>query len=550
MISTAGHPQQEPRTEFTVPPVPDGHQPDGSWRRTLTALHEQHGGLRGLIGEDLRPGDQVSLPVGRLIVTVDKTPEAGPKPVTLTVWRAGEPDAVLHKAFGSQSGAFGAATRRTLANLLAEGPTAEGPCLLVRRARATFTVPTVPSGLHPASCWRKTITALDLAEPGGKAVQGQWLQHGDTVTLPVGALVVVVDKATTGWAEAWSNGESYVKKDATVTVHRVGQDEPVWTRHFKQARSAFGDITRRKLQALLDAEEIPQDGPEVVHAVRRPNHIAGPCRWCGAHLPVSFGHLVGHGDDMEIEHHEKCPAKPAASGEVCELCGVAVVVGQAEQVLRRDGSGHWTVLHHTDRYSYPRKRLCEIAPVPSPEEQQAAAASRRAAEKAAREKEQAAELRRADNRRKNLEKKLAAERAEQDRVAGLKTVSRTTKPVFDKGLGQGRRATLEEHTDLLEDGTSTTRWSVHVSYSGSGFNGEDYDPDEGTEQSYSTKREAQTHYRTLQWEPEPRRERPSGPPCDNCEQPGARHPRHDSSGIAGRVCDHCNQDDDFQLSFA
>ncbi|MFE0457783.1 hypothetical protein ACFW1A_00800 [Kitasatospora sp. NPDC058965] len=543
-------PENIGRAEFTVPPVPDGHRPDGSWRRTLTALDEQHGGVRGLLGEELRPGDLVSLPVGRLVIMVDKASVAGPKPVSLTVSRAGEQDAVFSRAFGSQAAAFGAATRRMLADLLAERPTGEGQALLVRRARASFTVPEVPAGLHPAGCWRKTVTGLDLTAARGKAVQGEWLNSGDIVALPVGALVVVVDKATTGWAENWRTRERYAKKDATVTVYRIGRDEPVWTRHFQQDASAFGETTRRKLLALLAAEEVPRDQVEVVREAKRPSHIAGACRWCGEHLPVGHGHLVGHGEDLKVEHYRECPTEPAATGEVCELCGVSVVVGQAERVLRRDGSGRRVVLHHVERFSFPRQRMCEIAPVPSAEEQEAADRARQAAEQAKREKEKADEQRRADRRQKRLEEKLAAEKAEQDRVAGLKTISRTTTAVFDKGLGQGRRATLEEHADLLEDGTTTTRWSVRIYFTGSGFNGEDYDPDEGTSEPYTTKRAAQACYQTLHWEPGPRRERPSGPRCDNCGQYGARHERHDSSGIAGRVCDSCNRDDDVMLSFA
>ncbi|MBB4936558.1 lipocalin [Streptosporangium album] len=39
-------------------------------------------------------------------------------------------------------------------------------------------------------------------------------------------------------------------------------------------------------------------------------------------------------------------------------------------------------------------------------------------------------------------------------------------------------------------------------------------------------------------------------PVDECHQGTARHDRRDSSGIAGRVCNRCNRDPDYMLSFA
>ncbi len=44
--------------------------------------------------------------------------------------------------------------------------------------------------------------------------------------------------------------------------------------------------------------------------------------------------------------------------------------------------------------------------------------------------------------------------------------------------------------------------------------------------------------------------RTSGGSCDECGRRGARHPRHDSSGIPGVVCDRCNSSADYELSFA
>ncbi|MEV0616211.1 hypothetical protein AB0I81_23050 [Nonomuraea sp. NPDC050404] len=38
--------------------------------------------------------------------------------------------------------------------------------------------------------------------------------------------------------------------------------------------------------------------------------------------------------------------------------------------------------------------------------------------------------------------------------------------------------------------------------------------------------------------------------CVNCDQPGATHHRRDSSGIPGKVCDRCNREPWYMLSFA
>jgi hypothetical protein len=44
---------------------------------------------------------------------------------------------------------------------------------------------------------------------------------------------------------------------------------------------------------------------------------------------------------------------------------------------------------------------------------------------------------------------------------------------------------------------------------------------------------------------------PSGEPCANCDRPGgARYLRHDSSGIAGKVCEKCRFQPSYVLSFA
>jgi hypothetical protein len=40
------------------------------------------------------------------------------------------------------------------------------------------------------------------------------------------------------------------------------------------------------------------------------------------------------------------------------------------------------------------------------------------------------------------------------------------------------------------------------------------------------------------------------PPCANCDAPGGKHHRVDSSGIGGKVCDRCQYEPSYCLSFA
>lgn len=57
---------------LTVPPVPDGMR-HTSWRRTLDAVHPGKASVDALPGHWLTPGDDIALPSGTLLITVDKT---------------------------------------------------------------------------------------------------------------------------------------------------------------------------------------------------------------------------------------------------------------------------------------------------------------------------------------------------------------------------------------------------------------------------------------------------------------------------------------------
>ncbi|MFF9786374.1 hypothetical protein [Streptomyces nigrescens] len=408
-----------------------------------------------------------------------------------------------------------------------------------------ITIPAIPAGLHPAGCWRRTLAGLDTEERGGRVARGHFLGPEDVVDVPSGTLIVAVDKSTVGWANHYRTGEEYPMKDAVVTVY-VARGEglaPLWSRHYRQAKSAFGAATLKKIARLLD-EHPPPAGPiAMLREARRPNAKAGTCRWCDGFVSVQLGHVTGHGDDVQVEHYEQCPPRIARDGQPCALCGVTVASRQAKSYLRRDGSGEWEARH--DRLLH-----CESSRLPSFEELQAAAQKRRAEEaKAQQRREQDRARRQAKKKAKEAEQE-AAHRAEQARIEGLATTSRVSRELYNKALSDHLRACLMEHTDTLEDGTTTMRWTVEEYHPGTGFNGEDYDPDPGTVRKHTRLADARRDYQSLMWEPTPPPRRPSGPRCDNCGAAGAHNERHDSSGIRGIVCNSCDRDEDVMLSFA
>lgn len=417
-----------------------------------------------------------------------------------------------------------------------------------------ITVPPVPKSLHPAACWRKQLTGLNPQAHGGYRALGTLLHAGDTVDLPDGTLILTVDKATRGWEDNYRTLGQHAVKDATVTVYLAADDTltELWSRQYVSSRSAFGATTMKKLTALLEKHPVPAGDLVVVREVRRPNSREGRCRWCRGAISAGRGHIVGHGQDAQVEHYEDCPTAAAKTGEACALCGVSVVSYQAARHHKRDGVGDTEVRHKP-----VDGRTCLQQPVASAEVQAAALAERdRAArERAAREREEQKKKEKAKAARAaaRAAQKKAEHDAEQARVAGLKTVTRSSRSLYDKNLGNGTRACLQEHTDTLEDGTTTLRWTVETYSDDNGFGGEDYAPDEGSVEPYTDLALARADYQSLRYEkPEWKPSHRSGPACDECGRGGASVERYDSSGIAGRVCDRCDRafPEDYLLSFA
>jgi hypothetical protein len=403
-------------------------------------------------------------------------------------------------------------------------------------------VPPIPS--DSSKGWRKAVTGVDTAEKGGFAVTGEWLQAGDTVEVPLGRLVLAVDKQVTGRRLGRYGMEDI--SAATVTVYRAKPDDlvPLWKRAFKQAKSALGATTLKKLQQLLDDQPVPEGGVTVVEEARRPNRRAGTCRWCHGQVAAERGHLVGRGENVEIEHWQACPALRATNGAVCNLCGVTVDAAQAHVVLPRDGTGTWVTRHHPDLQ-------CTTQRLESWEELQvrerAADAQRR--EAAERQQELAAQRER--------ERELAAQReqaeraaadAEQARLAGL-AVNKTRRVIYDKRVGYDSRARMVVHTGTVEESTITW-WTVGTYDVGGAWTGSDYDPDPETAKVYARREDAHKAYKALEFERRPAGARRSSRECDECGQFGAEHERYDSSGILGCVCGSCDSYPDFKLSFA
>lgn len=417
-----------------------------------------------------------------------------------------------------------------------------------------ITIPALPA---KTKGWRKTITALADAA-GGAAVEGTWLSPGDVVDIPDGTLVVVVDRTFLRYDYGYRSQETYPVYAATVTIHLAGPDglRELWTRDFKNDKSAFSTTTRKKIVALLVAHPAPAGTPAVVTAARRLNRQPGPCRWCGGQVVATGGHLVGHGDQIQVEHWQHCPSRHIHEiGASCGLCGINLIAEGGYRaphafgrVLVREGEGRWEVRH--EHYLNCTTRRLE-----SGEEYRARQIAAREAQNASARQAAEAERKKQERQARREREALEAARAEEARVESLTITGQTSKTLYSKNLGGGQRARLDEHTLTLSDGTSATRWAVVVYHEGvvGSFSEEGDGGDEPDETAvYYRKSAARSAYQRLQFTPSSGRSehRSGGRECDNCGRGGAHHHRTDSSGIAGVVCDSCNRDDWFMLSFA
>ncbi|MDX3026183.1 hypothetical protein PV666_51270, partial [Streptomyces acidiscabies] len=115
--------------------------------------------------------------------------------------------------------------------------------------------------------------------------------HGATVAVWPGTVLLVVDQRIVRWERAYTTYDTYPVLDADVALLLVLPDatlKPLWTRHFKTARGAFGPTGLGQVRKHSAAHPVPGDGGADKLVVRetapgpgRPNYKSGPCRWCG-----------------------------------------------------------------------------------------------------------------------------------------------------------------------------------------------------------------------------------------------------------------------------
>ncbi len=367
--------------------------------------------------------------------------------------------------------------------------------------------------------WRRTVTGLKPGATGIESVRGEWLSPGDVVRLPVGTLVLVVDQEVAGWRDSYqpySRGRYMFsgsgrprrvpEKEATVAVHLVTpaglSGEPLWEYHYLRAKSAVGAKSRTKLAALLEQHPAPGGDVTVVREAQRPNRRDQDCRRCSGPVRAGEGHLVGRGADAVVEHFEECPPRTVVGGEACVLCGIGVIPLAARKVFVRDGDGGTWEVRHLPWVDCTAKRpesYEEYREAQREAQRRSAQQAREHAERVRRSEEQQARRRakRQAEREARRREEEAARRAHLERIAGLKTLERTSAEVTSKGLDAfGRRARLLEHTDRLEGGLATTRWGVELVH--------ERRPDEGHSLGdFDAQEEARDLYRELRYEKHP-----------------------------------------------
>lgn len=350
-----------------------------------------------------------------------------------------------------------------------------------------ITVPPIPPGSMPSS-WRRVVTGIWTSRSGNTTTLlpddgTQWLSAGDTVQVPAGTVILTVDKAHTGYATTYREGERYATYAPTVAVLTVAEDGTLaetFRRSFKTAKAVLAATVLGKLRAVLDG------APEgviiqVLAEAQRPNRSAGECRWCGQQVPAGQGHLHGHGEDTRVEHWLECPTQPATDGDhraPCAVCGVSVHHTLGVRVVQRPASGPAAggptivIRHRPDldcanqpqpaaelidaelAYEDAQRRELEAAARESLAKKQAAADKRKAA---------AAEKRRLRDAEARRQAEAARDRYELTGVA----YTDPEQELYDKSLGDGARMRLTQTVAHLKDGGDpVTYWTVTSAHLG------------------------------------------------------------------------------------
>lgn len=130
----------------------------------------------------------------------------------------------------------------------------------------TVTIPSVPP--DSTGYWRRVVTGIDPTQRGGYAVLGHFVQPGERLTVPLGTLVLVVDKNAYERTGGPRLGAGRIMESATVRILKArtrGLVE-VWSRDYRSAwiqPSAINRLTTllRKQQERLarNPERAEQD---------------------------------------------------------------------------------------------------------------------------------------------------------------------------------------------------------------------------------------------------------------------------------------------------
>lgn len=518
--------------QITVPMAPEGVHPAAARRLALAGIDPDQRGGFATLGHRLHPGDTVDLTAGTLVLSVDKTTigyethhytgkEYRVEDATVTVYLVQEDGTLIEmwsRHFKSAKSAYGPAVLKKLSALLAKypAPTETAPTLLKEVRR--------PNSQDAICRWCDRPVRLRTGHVVSKGVVEHW-EECPTDLAPGGPCVNCGERVRPG----------------TGKTHVIREDDGWWENRHHECDPVAG----------LPVLRVPTHPRRSDATDRRAtNGRAAECHWCAEQIAPHQGWLVGWHETARYEH-DRCPELKVTGTPECALCGVDICLGEGVMVPHhQDGKGGRRPEHRADI-------MCALSPARSASavkaQQEADRAEAQARYEAARAKAAAEEKRKKDRReaaRRRKEEKAAAARAEDRRLCeGATEVSRESERLQAKKLGQERRAELWEHTLTLDNGHTTKRWNVEIVGTSAGWNGEDYDPDEGESlPETDVKADAQDQYR--QWSPVRHRDRsgnwqsreplgarpcPQGRHCDHCAAPVAEG--EGMSASRGLACD-------------
>ncbi|MCZ1012255.1 hypothetical protein [Streptomyces lydicus] len=204
-------------------------------------------------------------------------------------------------------------------------------------SRTVLCVPPQPEGAIKS--WRRLIADIDPKAQGAFALRGAFLEPGVAYSLPLGAVVMVVDYFDDRW-------------EIQMTTAAVGVLEPAktWTQKSRLGKRIVDYVGRRLPAGAL--------GHRATRVEARPNLYAGRCSSCRQEVAAGAGQLVAIADRTAVAHHPgTCPPPPPPPeviepnrySEACLLCGCWVQAGEGVALLRdassATGQGRYRAAH-------------------------------------------------------------------------------------------------------------------------------------------------------------------------------------------------------------